>query len=104
MKIGQYVRTELLYALENGHATSEEIELFPKADYSKDKFNINYPLLKKVASRNCSQKEKNDHKGKPRYYTKPIVIANEYYLLCHEWFERQRPDVGKWLNLHSTKL
>ena len=97
MKIGVIVRTVLRKMLENGEVTKQEIEQMQTKDYSKETFDIQYPLLLKV-------NEIND-KRPVRYYSSPLKIHGEDYFLCSEWFEvpsnNDRPYLMKWLALHK---
>ena len=97
MKIGVIVRTVLRKMLENGEISKQEIEQMRTKDYSKETFDIQYPLLLKV----------NEVNGKSpvRYYSSPLKIHGEDYFLCSEWFEvpsnNDRPYLMKWLALHK---
>jgi len=97
MKIGVIVRTVLRKMLESGEVTKEEIEKMQTADYSKEVFDIQYPLLIKVSE--------TDGRSPKRYYSLPIKIYDENYFLCSEWFEvaanNDRPYLMKWLALHK---
>lgn len=97
MKIGVIVRTVLRKILENGEVAKEEIEQMQTADYSKEVFDIQYPLLIKVSE--------TDGRSPKRYYSVPIKIYDEDYFLCSEWFEvpanNDRPYLIKWLALNK---
>ena len=66
-------------------------------DYSKETFDIQYPLLLKV--------NETDGKSPVRYYSARLNIYGEEYFLCSEWFEKpsnnDRPYLMKWLTLHK---
>lgn len=97
MKIGVIVRTVLRKILKNGKVAKEEIEQMKTADYSKEVFDIQYPLLVKV--------KETDGRSPKRYYSLPIKIYDEDYFLCSEWFEvpanNDRPYLIRWLALHK---
>jgi len=97
MKIGVIVRTVLRKMLENGEVTKEEIEKMQTKEYSKETFDIQYPLLQKSSL--------TDGKSPKRYYSSPVKIYNEDYFLCSEWFEvpanNDRPFLLKWIALHE---
>jgi hypothetical protein len=79
-KIGAYVKRNLKELFFAGKITSDEIERFQDTEFSKNVFDIRYPLLKKVESRN----------DKPIHYWKDIInINNEEFYLCCEWFENE---------------
>ena len=97
MKIGVVVRTVLRKMLENGEVPEQEIELLQSKEYSKDTFDIQYPVLLKVSE--------TDGRGPKRYYASPLTIYGEEYFLCSEWYEvpenNDRPYLMKWLVLHK---
>lgn len=97
MKIGVIVRTVLRKMLEDGKVSKEEIEEMQTKKYSKEIFDIQYPLLQKRSLTNG--------KSPVRYYSAPLKIYGEEYFLCSEWFEvpanNDRPYLIKWLELHQ---
>jgi len=97
MKIGVIVRTVLRKMLENGVVSKEEIEKMQTKEYSKETFDIQYPLLQKVSL--------TDTESPNRYYASPVRIYDENYYLCSEWFEvpsnNDRPLLLKWLAMHK---
>lgn len=97
MKIGVIVRTVLKNLLEHGTVSEEEVQLMQTKEYSKETFDIQYPLLLPVQDTNG---------GRPaRYYSSPISVRGKKYFLCSEWFEvstnNDRPYLLKWLALHT---
>ena len=97
MKIGVIVRTVLRKMLEDGKVSEEEIKKMQTREYSKETFDIQYPLLQKTAL--------TQGKSPARYYSDPLKVYGEEYFLCSEWFEVQanndRPYLMKWLALHK---
>lgn len=97
MKIGMIVRTVLREMLENGEVSKEEVEKMQTKQYSKETFDIQYPLLQKVKS--------TDVESPRRYYAKPLRIYGDKYYMCSEWYEvpanNDRPFLMKWLALHK---
>lgn len=98
MKIGVIVRTMLRKMLENGDVSKEEINLMQTKYYSKETFDIQYPLLQKSSITNGI--------SPLRYYSSPIKIYGENYFLCSEWYEvpanNDRPHLLKWFALHRN--
>ncbi|MEQ8198359.1 MAG: hypothetical protein ABRQ27_10180 [Clostridiaceae bacterium] len=96
MKIGAVVRTVLRKMLQEGKASKEEIEKMQTKEYSKETFDIQYPLLQKAVL--------TQGKSPLRYYSAPLKIYGEEYFLCSEWYEvdanNDRPYLMKWLALH----
>ena len=84
LKVGQIAQTTFRDVLESGIIADNEIPLMMSKDYSKQTFNINYPLL--TMERNSD-----------RYYAKQLKINGDYYYLCKEWFEDDKPYLFRWL-------
>lgn len=99
MKVGAYVRSILIQMFQNNEISSHEIEMMQTADYSKQIFDLQYPLLLKVDSA---------HPIRPdRYWAGTVKAFGSYYLLCSEWYEtkanndryyfdRWHADRGRW--------
>lgn len=93
LKVGQIARTVLAKLLVNGAASEREIELMQTKEYSKDVFDLQYPLLIEVK------------KGEPRpvrYYQPILQIYGKKYRMCSEWFETasndDRTPLIRWIN------
>jgi hypothetical protein len=99
MKIGVIVRTVLRNLLEDGMVSEEEVRLMQTKKYSKETFDIQYPLL--------MPSEGTNGRHPARYYSSPITVHGKKYFLCSEWFEvpanNDRPYLLKWLDLHSER-
>ncbi|MGD9677000.1 MAG: hypothetical protein AB7V16_01380 [Vulcanibacillus sp.] len=97
MKIGVIVRTVLRKMLESGEVSKQEIEQMQTKEYSKETFDIQFPLLQKASLTNGESPK--------RYYGLPVKINDEDYFLCSEWYEvpanNDRPYLLKWLTLHK---
>ena len=97
MKIGVIVRTVLRKMLEEGKVSKEEIEQMQTKEYSKETFDIQYPLLQMATL--------TQGKSPARYYSTILMIYGEEYFLCSEWYEvptnNDRPYLMKWLLLHK---
>ena len=98
MKIGAIVRTVLRKILENGGANRQEIEQMQTREYSKETFDIHFPLLQKASLTN--------YVSPKRYYSSPIKIYDEDYFVCSEWYEtpanNDRPYLLTWLKLNIS--
>ena len=97
MKIGVIVRMVLRKMLENGEVSKQEIDEMQTKEYSKEIFDIQFPLLQKASLTNSESPK--------RYYTSPVKINGEDYFLCSEWYEvpanNDRPYLLKWFALHE---
>jgi len=93
MKIGTIVRYVLRSMLENGEVSKEEVELMQTKRYSKETFDLQYPLLIK-------EEDITDELW-ARYYSTPVEIRSKQYYICSQWFEvpsnNDRLYLMKWL-------
>jgi len=96
MTIGAIVRNVLRKVLEDEKVSKEEVEQMQTLEYSKETFQIQYPLLQKV-----DLTEGNIPRG---YYVTPLTIYGEEYYLCSDWFELPQNNIRqylmKWLDAH----
>jgi hypothetical protein len=95
LKIGKLAQIVLRQMLEDDAASEDEIAFMQKADYSKQFFDLQYPLLVKSGNQFDSI----------RYYAKPLTIHGEQYYLCSQWFEvpanNDRPYLLRWIDEHK---
>ena len=95
LKIGKIAQVILRKMLEDGAATEEEIKFMQTDSYSKQFFDLNYPLLVKAESQF----------DKVRYYSKSLYIHGVEYKMCSQWFEvsanNDRPYLIRWINNHK---
>lgn len=78
--IGKLVREKLQVLIDQNKITEDEVEKLQSASYSKNTFDIQYPMLKKVDS---SYKSRID-----KYWKNPIIIRGNKYVVCSEWYEQ----------------
>lgn len=94
LKVAEIARTALPPILESGRISAEIIALMQTREYSKENFDLQYPLLVKKSQ--CTTRP-------VRYMAKPILyIFGEEYYLCSEWFEKpgannDRPYLLRWI-------
>lgn len=89
-KVGQIASSELVDKLK--HISLKEAELFTSLEYSREKFNLSFPLLSEV--------REPDHNGVYRYYATSFCIQGKKYYLTSQWYERQRSHLLRWLATH----
>jgi predicted type IV restriction endonuclease len=101
-KIGKLAQTTLRKMFANNEVSQEEVEQMQTAEYSKETFNLNYPLLLKSSS--------SSEELKTRYWTRngDVEIYGEKYLICSQWYEpptnNNRPYFKKWLALKTPNV
>lgn len=95
LKIGKMAQIVLRRMLEDGAASEDEVTFMQTADYSKQLFDLQFPLLIKAGAEFDSI----------RYYTKPLTIRGEQYYLCSQWYEtsanNDRPYLLRWIENHN---
>ena len=96
IKIGSLVRTTLPEILKNGIISKAEINNLQDENYCKEKFDVNYPILKKVDP-NYSVKENRFIGDYPRYYAFSTVYNTDNFLITSEWFDRNKDAYIQWL-------
>ena len=94
IKIGQIVKNYLIPTLLSDKISSTEVQKLQDADYSKQTFDINYPLLSKERIIN----------GHVRYYVSPLLIKGVKYYVCQEWFDRNYQKLETWLKTHNVTI
>lgn len=94
-KVGKLANVVLRNLLESGAATPDEVRFMQTAEYSKQYFHLNFPLLVRIDS---------DYES-VRYYSAPLTIDGSAYKLCSQWFEtnanNDRPYLLDWIIKHS---
>ncbi|WP_066071640.1 hypothetical protein [Neobacillus soli] len=102
IKVGILVRTTMEKIVREQLMTIDRTELLLDVKYCKSTFDINYPFLKKVVwdSPLSDQRKIN---GYDRYWAKDITINQERYLICNDWYERNKPKFLKWLKEIENK-
>lgn len=105
IKIGKIVQNIMRKILMEDIITEYEIDFMKKADYSKNIFNLNFPLLREIDEDIDIDKQKEDTRGYKRYYKSPIYIKGKMYLLTSQWYENQnREYLENWLNNKFIEL
>lgn len=82
--------------LKSGRIDNYIINSLQNADYSKQIFDINYPILMSIDSVSESKKGV-DHSGVNRYYAKPLNLNGKLYLLTSQWYERNKVKLIQWM-------
>jgi hypothetical protein len=96
MKIGQLVRSEFERLARHDLITNEMAEHLLDSKYSKETFDVNYPILKKIRSDQTLIDQRMIN-GYPRYWSKVFKINGVKYFICNDWYERSRTKFLNWL-------
>lgn len=94
--IGKIVQNEFVALLKSGKIDSYIISSLQNANYSKQMFDVNFPVLLSINSKNESKKGV-DHSGINRYYATPINLNGNLYLLTSQWYDRNKIKLVQWM-------
>lgn len=96
MKIGVFVRETFHQLLSKEKITIDILNYLQQDEYSKNMFGINYAFLKKVNTLESliEQRKVNNYQ---RYWKEKYNIYGEYYVLCNDWYLRNRNNYINWL-------
>ncbi|WP_332650076.1 hypothetical protein [Lysinibacillus sp. 54212] len=98
MKIGELIQTAFPFMLRHGLLSSEDIERLADARYSKQTFDMNFPVLKEVTVTANINQQIMDQQGYVRYYKKGFYEYNgKKFALSSQWYDRMRGKLEKWL-------
>lgn len=95
--VGKIVQNEFIALLKSDKINKNIIHFLEQSDYSKQIFDVNYPILLHINSLSDSKKGV-DHNGINRYYAKPIQLQGELYLVTSQWFDRNKDKLIHWIN------
>lgn len=98
LKIGALVRSEFDRLIKNNLISDEMIQHLLDERYSKLTFDVNYPILKKINA-DQSPFELKMLNGYNRYWSSPYKIKGERYLICSQWYDRNRTKFVNWVEL-----
>ena len=90
MGIGRLANIAMRAILEEFEDDAEVGDLLD-AEYSRETFGLNYPVLVRVEEQQVYA----------RYYVDPITICGVQYRLCREWHERSRARLQAWIDRHE---
>lgn len=103
-KIGKLVQESLRRLFYQQHLPEDEIERLTSEEYSKNVFNLNFPVLKEYKSSLSFDEQKRDLKGYNRYYSFTLSAYGKQYLVCSQWIEHlHREQFETWLAKWESK-
>ena len=95
-KIGEIIKKFMPYILENNLISENEIKNLENPIYSKDTFNVNYPILKRY-DKSIPKKDNIKLNGGPRYYSKPIKYNSTEFFLTNHWYDYYKENFIDWM-------
>lgn len=101
MKIGALVRSTLPNLIKSGALSKEEIENLQNVEYSKIKFNVNFPVLKEYDD-SLSSFDNRAVGSYTRYYAFTVKFLDKKFIITSEWYEGSKPLYILWLDLNMS--
>lgn len=87
VKIGKMMRGILSKLIQNNMLSLSTIEQMQTVEYSKNTFNLNFPVLKLVKMGETKDEAKRDAKGYNRYYENSVWFDGKEYVICSQWVD-----------------
>lgn len=96
-KIGKIVQEDFITLLRSEKISDDVLNLLQNSSYSKQFFDVNYPILILIESDYEVKTKGIDSTGRNRYYTKSYKIHGKSYLLTAQWFDRSKDKLLHWM-------
>jgi hypothetical protein len=96
MKIGALIRCSLEKLIDQDALPPEIISHLLDEKFSKQRFDLNFAFLKRIEEGRGVSEQRNVN-GYPRYYSQIYIIHGKKYLLCNDWYDRNRARYLSWL-------
>lgn len=103
VKVGKFVRTNLYQLLTEGRFDLSTIKQFEEAEYCKQAFDLNYPLLRRIDP-NLTIDEQRFVGKYARYYKEVVDIERARFLVCSQWYDWNYDPLLKWLSTYGIEL
>jgi hypothetical protein len=96
IKIGALVRREFDNLIRDNLLPNDMIHHLLDGKYSKETFDVNFPILKKVSNDKPTMNQRLIN-GYGRYWSTIYKINGERYFVCNDWYEKSRIKFLKWI-------
>lgn len=90
--IGQYAKSIFSNLLNSNKLNDEQLSNLMDKNYCSKELGISYPVIVEYDSENYDSS---------RYYKKDIILGK--YLICSQWYERNKIKINDWLLLNGLK-
>ena len=97
IKIGKLVRTTMKKIMTNNLLSEGELNNLMSLKYSKETFNVNFPILKEVFKNEEINNLRYDANNYSRYYSEIFKTKNRKFLLTSQWFVHSKKLYNDWL-------
>jgi hypothetical protein len=96
-RIGEHVRRTMHELAASGRLTARVIGDLLDPRYCKARFDLRYPFLQRVDHGVPLSRQGNDQHGRGRYWKKPLKLGYQEFLMCNDWYDRQRDAFDAWV-------
>jgi hypothetical protein len=96
-RIGEHVRRTMHELAASGRLTPRIVGDLLDARYCKARFNLGYPFLQRVEHGVPLSRQGNDRHGHGRYWKRPLKLGLQEFLMCNDWYDRQRDAFDAWV-------
>jgi hypothetical protein len=96
-RIGEHVRRTMNKLAASGRLTARIVGDLLDPRYCKARFDLRYPFLQRVDHGVQLSRQGNDRHGRGRYWKKPLKLGHQEFLMCNDWYDRQRDAFDAWV-------
>jgi hypothetical protein len=96
-RIGEHVRRTMNELAASGRLTARIVGDLLDPHYCKARFNLRHPFLKPIDQNVPISTQRMDRNGNGRYWKVPLKIGGHEFLMCSQWFVRQRDAFDAWV-------
>jgi hypothetical protein len=96
-RIGEHVRRTMTELAASGRLTARIVGDLLDPRYCKARFDLRYPFLQPVHHGVPPSRQGNDRHGRGRYWKRPLKLGNQEFLMCNDWYDRQRDAFDAWV-------
>ena len=95
--ISDIVRKRLVANVKRLKPDDDVVRQLEREAYCRSTFGVSYPILVPLSPGENASESAKDRNGRNRYWVDPIYIGNERFLVCSQWYDRNRADLLRWL-------
>lgn len=95
-KIGEFVRNAVEYLISKNFLDEAILKDITSAQWSRDILHLNHPFFREIDDKESLAEQRKDNYGRARYWDIVFVVGSKKYVVCKEWYERQRKHFVPW--------
>ena len=90
------MRNAVEYLISNNYIDEELLKNITSAQWCRKVLHLNHPFFKEIDEKKSLLEQRRDEKGRARYWDILFSVGSKKYVVCKEWFERQRQYFVPW--------